>query len=72
MVRVADAAYYPSMKRCKFAIYPPATPDFPWLAVAIDRETVVDFFPCMSKDAADRVLASMKARWGAMQERNMH
>lgn len=60
------------MKRCRFAIYPPAGPDFPWLAVAIDHKMVVDFYPCLSQDAADRVLASMKARWGEIQDHRLH
>ena len=53
------------MLRFRFAIYPPAGPELPWLAVTLDRDKVVDFFACPSKDAAEKVSDSMKARWTA-------
>lgn len=49
------------MIRFRFAIYPPEAPDMPWL-VTFESDRVTDAFPCPSRKAAERVLASMRAR----------
>jgi|HubBroStandDraft_1064217.scaffolds.fasta_scaffold323546_2 hypothetical protein len=50
------------MKPLKYAIYPPAETNVPWLAVVLDDDRPVDMFSCADRNAAERVLFEMKAR----------
>jgi len=45
-----------------FAIYPPAGPDLPWLAVVLAGRKPLDMFGCADKETAERLLREMKAR----------
>ena len=51
-----------AMKRMQYAIYPPAEPGLPWLAVLIARGKPMDVFGCPDEASAERVLSEMKAR----------
>ena len=46
----------------KFAIYPPAGPGLPWLAVVLASDKPVDMFGCASRETAEQLLRSMRAR----------
>ena len=50
------------MQPIKYALYPPAEPEFPWLAVLLDGEKPIETFGCPDRDSAERVLLEMKAR----------
>ena len=45
-----------------FEIYPPAGPGLPWLAVVLARDKPVDMFECASRETAEKLLRSMRAR----------
>jgi len=46
----------------RFEIYPPAGPGLPWLAVVLARDKPVDMFECASRETAEKLLRSMRAR----------
>jgi hypothetical protein len=50
------------MQPIKYALYPPAEPEFPWLAVVLDGHRPIETFACQDRDSAERVLFEMKAR----------
>jgi hypothetical protein len=45
-----------------YAIYPPAGHDLPWLAVILSGAKPVDIFACDSREDAEALLRSMRAR----------
>jgi hypothetical protein len=50
------------MERIRYAIYAPAEPGLPWLAVVLDEGKPVDMFGCPDPETAERLLSEMKAR----------
>jgi hypothetical protein len=48
-----------------YAIYPPAGNGLPWLAVVLSGQKPVDMFGCDSREAAETLLRSMRARRSA-------
>ena len=50
------------MTGLRFEIYPPAGPGLPWLAVVLARDKPVDMFECASRETAEKLLRSMRAR----------
>jgi len=48
----------------QFAIYPPAGAGLPWLAVVLHGDKPLDMFGCRSREAAEQLLRSMRARHG--------
>jgi len=56
------AGYHAAMQQMTYAIYPPAEPGLPWLAVVLDGDTPTDTFGCADRDTAERVLIEMRAR----------
>jgi hypothetical protein len=47
-----------------YAIYPPASPGLPWLAVVLSDDKPVDMFGCESRASAEALLRSIRARHG--------
>jgi hypothetical protein len=45
-----------------YAIYPPAGAGLPWLAVVLSGMKPLDMFGCESREAAEHLLRSMRAR----------
>jgi len=45
-----------------YAIYPPARPGLPWLAVVLAGNKPLDMFGCADKETAERLLREMRAR----------
>ena len=45
-----------------FAVYPPAGPGLPWLAVVLSGNKPLDMFGCADKETAERLLREMRAR----------
>ncbi len=50
------------MTGLKFAIYPPAEADLPFLAVVLDGGRPLDMFGCPDRLTAERLLREMRAR----------
>ena len=48
-----------------YAIYPPASAGLPWLAVVLSGDKPVDMFGCESRETAEALLRSMRARRAA-------
>jgi hypothetical protein len=46
----------------KFAIYPPAQPGLPWLAVVLAGDKPLDMFGCAGRETAEKLVQSMRAR----------
>jgi hypothetical protein len=42
-----------------FVVYPPPSPEDPWLAVVLDGERVVDIYTCPAEEAAEQYLLIM-------------
>jgi hypothetical protein len=56
------------MNSLKFAIYPPAEPNLPHLAVVLSGDTLVDSFACDDQGEAEDLLAHLRARFAARAE----
>jgi hypothetical protein len=52
-----------------FAIYPPAGPGLPWLAVVLAGHKPLDMFGCANEETAERLLREMKARRAGRNQR---
>ena len=50
------------MDKPKYALYPPAGPGLPWLAVVLRGDKPTDMFGCPGREAAERVLVEIRAR----------
>jgi hypothetical protein len=50
------------MSRYVFTIYPLPADGQPWLAVTLDESKPVDVFGCSSREIAEKILESMRAR----------
>jgi hypothetical protein len=53
------------VKALTYAIYPPAEPGLPWLAVLLSGNKPIDMFGCADKDTAERLLREMRVRQAA-------
>jgi hypothetical protein len=56
------------MDSLKFAIYPPAEPNLPHLAVVLSGDTLVDSFACDDQGEAEDLLTQLRARFAARAE----
>jgi hypothetical protein len=50
------------MSLLRYAIYPPAEPGLPYLAVVLDGPRLLDTFACPDRQSATEVLGQMRAR----------
>jgi hypothetical protein len=53
------------MKQSKYAIYPPAEPELPYLAVVLTGDYVSSVFSCPDRKTAKRWVREMKERVSA-------
>jgi hypothetical protein len=50
------------MKPVKYALYPPAEPGLPWLAVTLEGVRPTAAFGCYDRKSAERVLKEIQVR----------